>query len=449
MAFFETGAFVGLILPGDTIIILAGALAGVGETSIVLTIAVVWFCAWMGDTISFFLGQRLGRGFIERHGPRFRVTPERFARVDDYFKRHGGSTIIVGRFIGIVRAMAPFVAGSSQMTYRQFVPFSILGTGLWAATFSLIGYFASRSINKAADAVGRGTLVFGISIAMIAAVVYCVRWLRDPERRERLVAAMERRPALRPLVSLGRRVQPQAAFVWKRVTPGGLGLELTTLFAVLAVSLFVLIGYAVTVSADPGPTGADQAAIDLVRDLQAGWATTLNKAITHLGSGWVVYPVGAVGAVILLARRRYAEAAVVAAGCVLIAISVPVMKEAISRPRPPDALIPLPGNAAYPSGHAAQATVYVALAVLLARELNPRLHIRAITAGGALVLVGILLAALIGLSRVYLNVHYFSDVAGGWGLGLAAFSLAGVVALIVTHLRQNGRGGRGPGQDRP
>lgn len=448
MALLETGAFVGLVLPGDTIIILAGALAGVGRTSLALTIGVVWFCAWLGDTASFFLGERLGRGFIDRHGPRVRVTPERFASVERYFRRHGGTTILIGRFIGIVRALAPFVAGTSGMTYRQFVPFSILGTGLWAATFTLIGYFASRSLDKAAELAGRGTLVFGITVGVIVAVVMCARHLGKGENRQALVAAMERRASFRPLVLAGRRLKPQAVFLWRRLTPGELGLELTSLLAALSVGLFLAIAYGVAVGADPSATGADPAAIDFAHDIQTGWLTSIAKAITALGSGYVVYPIAAIGAVVLAMRGRFAEAAVVVFGCVLIAVSVPVVKELTERPRPTGSLISLPPNEAYPSGHAAQATTYITLAILFARELNPRLHVRAITAGTALALAAVVLATAIGLSRVYLGVHYLSDVIGGWALGVAAFSLCGVIALVVTHLRHNSPVGGGARQDR-
>ena len=144
LAFLETGAFVGLVFPGETAVIIAGAIAGQGETSIVITIALVWFSAWAGDSASFYIGTRLGREFILRHGHRVRITPERFAQVEDYFGRHGGKTILVGRFLGLVRALAPFIAGSSGMRYRAFLPYSVLGTGLWAAAFSLLGYFLAE-----------------------------------------------------------------------------------------------------------------------------------------------------------------------------------------------------------------------------------------------------------------------------------------------------------------
>ncbi|HYH62088.1 MAG TPA: DedA family protein, partial [Solirubrobacterales bacterium] len=151
LAFLETGAFVGLVFPGETAVVLAGAIAGNGTTSIVVTIAVVWVCAWLGDTASFLLGQKLGKEFILKHGPRVRITPERFGQVEDYFDRYGGRTILVGRFIGLVRALAPFIAGSSGMSYRSFAPYSVLGTGLWAATFSILGYVLAENIEKAED----------------------------------------------------------------------------------------------------------------------------------------------------------------------------------------------------------------------------------------------------------------------------------------------------------
>ena len=134
--------------------LLGGAVAGQGAIDIYLLIAIAWFAAWAGDTTSFFLGRRLGREFVIRNGPRFGIGHERFEKVEDYFSRHGGKTIFIGRFISLVRAFAPFIAGSSGMRYRAFVPYSILGTGLWASAHILIGYFFSRSIDTAAKYAG-------------------------------------------------------------------------------------------------------------------------------------------------------------------------------------------------------------------------------------------------------------------------------------------------------
>ena len=157
-AFAETGAFVGLVVPGETVMLLGGAVAGQGAIDLYLLIAVAWFAAWLGDTTSFFIGRRLGRDFVIRNGPRFGISRDRFERVEDYFARHGGKTIFIGRFISLVRAFAPFIAGSSGMRYRAFVPYSILGTGLWASAHILVGYFFSRSIDTGGEVRRQGRL---------------------------------------------------------------------------------------------------------------------------------------------------------------------------------------------------------------------------------------------------------------------------------------------------
>ena len=147
-AFAETGAFIGLVVPGETMMLLGGAVAGQGAIDIYILIAIAWFAAWAGDTTSFFIGRRLGRDFVLRHGPRVGISKERFEKVEDYFSRHGGKTIFIGRLISLVRALAPFIAGSSGLRYRAFLPYSVLGTGLWASAHILIGYFFSRSIDS-------------------------------------------------------------------------------------------------------------------------------------------------------------------------------------------------------------------------------------------------------------------------------------------------------------
>ncbi|HSJ18836.1 MAG TPA: bifunctional DedA family/phosphatase PAP2 family protein [Solirubrobacterales bacterium] len=432
-AFLETGAFVGLVAPGETVVILGGAVAGQGATSLYLTIAIVWACAWGGDSVSFMIGRRLGRGFVIRHGPRFRITPERFAQVESYFSSHGGKTILVGRFVGLVRALAPFIAGSSGMRYGQFVPYSILGTGLWSATFALLGYFAARSLDRAAELAGRGTFLFGTVVVAIVVIVVAVRFLREHENRARLVSGMERRPLLRLLVVLGRRVQPQARFVWDRLTPGGLGLEFTGLVAALSIGLYALIAYTVVISGDPGPTTGDMTAHDVARELTAGWLTDVADVLTALGSLGVVLPAAFVAGVALAANRRWAELTVLVVSLAITVIAVHEIKDAVERPRPSNG----PGDAegyAFPSGHAAYSVIYAWLAITVVARLRPGL-----TNGTTLIVVGIALTALVGLTRVYLGVHYLSDVVSGWGLGVSAFAACAAVAVVATHLhlRQN------------
>jgi membrane protein DedA with SNARE-associated domain/membrane-associated phospholipid phosphatase len=431
-AFLETGAFVGLILPGESAVILGGAVAGQGATSIVVTIAVVWLCAWGGDTASFLLGRRLGRGFILEHGPKLQITHERFERVEAYFQRYGGRTILIGRFIGFVRAIAPFTAGSSGMRYRDFLPFSVLGTGLWSATFCLIGYYASKNIDRAAEIAGKSTFYFGVAVGVIVAVVVVYRYLREAENRKHAVAVMETHRLLRPLVLAGRRLEPQARFIGRRLTTGQLGLELTALLAVAAVGAFVVIAYAVTFGPDSASTGGDRVAFDVAADLRADWLTQVAKVLTWLGSAAVIIPVALVAAVVLGRGGRWAELAVMVAALVAVFIASDLIKAAVDRPRPAHPLVATDGSS-FPSGHAAHAVLYPFLAIL-AVNLAPSLRARWRT---AILVTGFLLAIIVGLTRVYLRAHYMSDVYGGWALGAAGFALAAAVAMVVVHLREN------------
>jgi membrane protein DedA with SNARE-associated domain/membrane-associated phospholipid phosphatase len=451
-AFAETGAFVGLVVPGETVMLLGGAVAGQGAIDIYLLIAIAWFAAWAGDTTSFFLGRRLGREFVMRHGPRFGIGHERFEQVEDYFSRHGGKTIFIGRFVSLVRAFAPFIAGSSGMRYRAFVPYSILGTGLWASAHILIGYFFSRSIDTAAKYAGRGAFLLATLIAVTVVTVLLVRRLRVEENRRAAVRWMEERVATRWIVVLARRFQPQFRFLWARVTPGGtFGLEFTSLMAILAVTSFVLVAYTVIVGGDPGPTPGDVTAMDVAESLRTSWLVDVARAVTALGAGAVVLPLAAVCAAALAARRRWTELAVLVAGTTLTVLGVHEIKDAVDRPRPGGGLVDVSGSS-FPSAHAAYSTFYVWLAVTIVMRLRPGM-----ARGAAVVATGIGLTAAVGLSRVYLGVHYMSDVNAGWALGAAAFSLCAAVALVVSTLpagaeprrrpsdgpvRQNGLDGR-------
>jgi membrane protein DedA with SNARE-associated domain/membrane-associated phospholipid phosphatase len=432
LAFLETGAFVGLVFPGETAVILAGAIAGNGTTSIVLTIAIVWFSAWLGDTASFYIGTRLGRDFILRHGHRVRITEERFEQVEDYFGRYGGRTILVGRFIGLVRALAPFIAGSSGMKYRAFVPYSVLGTGLWAAAFSLLGYALAENLDKAEDLASTGLFVFGGTVAVLVGGYVAIRYMRVSENRSKLARRMEENRLGRPVVALGRRIEPQARFFWNRLTPGELGLEFTTIMAVVAVSLFIVIGYGVVVSGDPGPTPGDTAALDIADNLRTDWLNDVVEAFTNLGSGWVTIPLSLLLAIVLGMKRMWPEFVVTVIAATAIHLAVPLLKELVERPRPVDP-VKSAGGYSWPSGHATFGTIYAWIGFLIVVRGNVRAAL-----GTLALVVGLVLSAAVALSRVYLRVHYLSDVNSGAALGVAAFAICSAIALLVVHFRDNG-----------
>jgi membrane protein DedA with SNARE-associated domain len=441
LAFAETGAFLGFIAPGETAVLVGGLVAGQGQISLVVLIAVVWGCAVAGDFTSFTLGRRLGRGWLLRHGERLKVTEERLDQVERFFERRGGATIMVGRFLGFVRPLLPFTAGASKMPLRRFAPYDILAAGLWATTFCVLGDLFWRSIDQLTTYVSRGLFAFGTLVVLIAAIVGLAHLRRDPEARQKVAAWLDERAdrrGWRTVVRLagpawrfvGRPAAAGADFVLERFTPGNLGLELTTLLALLAVGSFtvVLLGEAVT---GPGIPRVDRWAFDIADSLRMGVIDSLARALTWLGSFAVMVAVTAVTAVWALARRRPIDALALVAGAALAYALVHILKAHYDRPRPPAPLVDTE-DSSYPSGHATYVLSLVACATVLVR-------------GGAgwaariaLVTVAAIIVVVVAVTRVYLRAHYLTDVIGGVALGTAVYALVGSLALVAGRIRHNG-----------
>jgi membrane-associated protein len=208
-AFLETGAFVGLLVPGETAVVVGGVVAERGGVEIAPLIALVWVAAIAGDLASFILGRRLGRPFLERHGPRFQLTGERLARVDRFYERHGGKAVLLGRCTGLIRAVSPFVAGASGLGPRRFLAWSAAGALLWATTLTLVGYGFSESFAESGETaarVGAGAAVAAALALMAAARLRSgrsagpgrARQAQQRERGERPWRATAAAPESRP-----------------------------------------------------------------------------------------------------------------------------------------------------------------------------------------------------------------------------------------------------------
>jgi membrane-associated protein len=167
LAFLETGAFVGLLVPGETAIVVGGVVAERGEVELPLLIALVWAAAVAGDAVSFLLGRRFGRPFLDTHGPRLRIRREHVDRVERLFDRHGAKVVLVGRFIGLLRALTPFVAGASRFPLRKFLPYTAIGALGWATAFTLVGYGFSESFQSAGRDATRIALVGALVVGTI------------------------------------------------------------------------------------------------------------------------------------------------------------------------------------------------------------------------------------------------------------------------------------------
>ena len=451
LAFLETGAFIGLVAPGETTVIVGGLVAGQGEISLLVLIAIVWTCAVLGDLTSYALGRRLGREFMVRHGARVKITEERLEQVEAFFERRGGTTILIGRFIGLVRAIAPFIAGASRMPLRKFLPYDVLGAGL-VGDDVLRARLRVLALVRPAHRLGvaRAVRVRPARRRRSSAIVFLVRLQRSPELQAQ-DAGVDRRAARAAAAAAGRAVPARglaprragrsparrrrpARFVWNRFTPGELGLEVTTLLASPRSGRSPSCCSASELRRARRCSSATGSPFDIAdRLLLADASRTWSSWVTALGSF-------AVARRSCSPRRRGRARAAASstrpcspAAFLLTWLAVDIAKAAFDRPRPPGALRGdrraglsvgprgLRGRLGRLRGRAG------ARRAAASRRASPSSRRRSS------------LAVVIGLTRVYLRAHYLSDVEGGWGLAAAIFALLGIVAVVVGHLRQNGR----------
>jgi membrane protein DedA with SNARE-associated domain len=176
VATLEASVFLGLVVPGETLTIAAGFLVSAGILELVPTILTAAAGATLGDSIGYELGRRLGRPWLVRYGRRFGFDERRLDRIDTLFVRHGGKAVVVARFVGFVRALAPFVAGAARMPYPRFLLFNVIGAWLWAIGLVTLGYVLGASWWIAERWVGRVGLIAAVVVLTVAWL--SLRWAR-------------------------------------------------------------------------------------------------------------------------------------------------------------------------------------------------------------------------------------------------------------------------------
>jgi undecaprenyl-diphosphatase len=183
--FLETSAFLGLVAPGETIIVLCGfyAYRGVLDPWLVGVVATVGAIA--GDQAGYLLGRTYGHGLIARFGRYFFFDARRLKTTERFYDKHGGKTVFIGRFMSILRSFGPVVAGISRMGYPTFLAWSVASCMVWGAVFTLVGYFFGKSWEVIEEWLG-----WGGAAAFVLGVI-AVLWFLHHKREERLEEEME------------------------------------------------------------------------------------------------------------------------------------------------------------------------------------------------------------------------------------------------------------------
>ncbi len=147
IVFAETGLAVGFFLPGDSLLVVAGLFAATGKLNVAILLSTLFVAAVVGDAVGYYTGAKIGpRIFTRQKSLLFK--PSHLQKAHAFYEKYGGKTIVIARFVPIVRTFAPIVAGASAMPYRKFVVFNVLGGFLWVFSMILTGYFLGNILKS-------------------------------------------------------------------------------------------------------------------------------------------------------------------------------------------------------------------------------------------------------------------------------------------------------------
>ena len=146
--FAETGLAVGFFLPGDSLLVVSGLFAAAGKLNVWFVMIAFFLGSVIGDSTGYWTGRMMGKTLFNREDS-WIFKPSRVEKAHAFFEKYGVKTVILARFVPIVRTFAPIVVGAAEMPYRQFLPYSILGGALWIGSMVLAGYFLGGVIENA------------------------------------------------------------------------------------------------------------------------------------------------------------------------------------------------------------------------------------------------------------------------------------------------------------
>ena len=172
----------GLPLPGETTLLAASYLAATGHLSLPLVIGSAALGATIGDSLGYLVGRKGGRRFLAHYGKYAGVTPEKLARAEDYFARHGAKTVFLGRFVALLRVLAGPLAGASRMPYRRFLAANVAGAVTWATTMGTLAFFFGKPVAAVLSSLGVWALV---ALAVFVIGRFALNRLRRRRARRR------------------------------------------------------------------------------------------------------------------------------------------------------------------------------------------------------------------------------------------------------------------------
>ncbi len=435
-ALLETTIGVGLILPGSTLILFLGTLSGRGyfDFGDLLWFAVIG--AIIGDNVNYYLGKKYGAEWIKK-GVLF-LKPEHLEKGRTFFDAHGAKSVFLGRFIPSVKEIVPFLAGLVGMRQRTFFLWNVLGAIGWGFEWVGAGYVFSQSLKLAQTWLSRAGFFLSILAALII-IFYLMKWFAAKKGKyffnllaslwSSVKLAVARNPEIKKFTSRHPTFFRFVMDRFDRKTFAGLPATVLALAFTYALALF---GGIIEDIVSSDPIVALDARIDhLLAVFRNPISTKVFFWVTALGM-WEVITVFALSATLILWFLRYRRYILPLVAAILgSAAFTQLGKLVFHRPRPQSALY-VEHSFSFPSGHATVAVAFYGfLTYIVMREAKRwEVKVNICFAGMAVVL-------LIGFSRLYLGVHFLSDVWAGYLVG-ALWLIAGISMCEWLRSRQAG-----------
>lgn len=410
----------GVPVPGETILIAAGILAQRGSLDLGDAILFGILGAVIGDQIGYWIGREGGRPFVLRRGRYLLITPERLARAEAFFARHGGKAVFMARFVTGLRTFGALVAGISRMRWPTFLLYNALGGAAWATAAVLAGYLLGGSIGLVERWAGRATVLLALLLVLGAVLYLGYRWVRDHPEPVRRAAARLGDERLRRFLG-----SPAGLWLRRRFSPGGVyGLSLTAGLLLFGLFSWAFAGITQDVLARDPLVQIDTAVLRFFHSRGEPYLTLAVSAFETVLSPYALLAAAVAAGTSLIAagwrggfERTFPGVVLLATTSSTLALAL-LLKALFDRPRPPASLqlVPASGNG-FPSTSAMTALVVGATVWYLFAVRSPESRGGSWRAKVRLAFVVVVLVLLVGVGRVYTGAHYPSDVLAGWAFG--------------------------------
>ncbi|MEO6077718.1 MAG: LssY C-terminal domain-containing protein [Candidatus Andersenbacteria bacterium] len=434
-AVLEALAFVGFIVPGSIVVTILGFVASKGDINPALLTGICIIGAIIGDALSFYWG-RNGTTLFSNTNKIFHTRHLESGK--KFFTKHGNYSVFLGRFISGIRSFIPYIAGMFRMDVKQFFLWKIVSAILWSLAHVYTGYFFGSAWRVAEKWSARAGLFLFVAVISLVALWYLARFVA---RRAKSIARFTKSVSSSiihaitsndDVVAWAVKHPRTTLFFRKRTSLDSFwGFPFSLLCVAFLLTFLEFFGVVQSVATGAVLSGADVRVENLLYAFRSGPATTFFLWITMLGN-WVVAAGALVSASILLFIWRK-DRFIIPLWVAVVGSQVAglIGKFELHRPRPSGVAIYTEQSFSFPSGHSIFAVALYGfltyIVVRYARRWRSKIY---------LAFTGVTIIFLIGLSRLYVGVHYFSDVWGGYLLGLLWLIIGISLSEWISHKRK-------------